>query len=815
MKKDLCLHAIILQVQKNRQLPVFRFIHCLLLLFAFVFSHAQRPVVVGLGKQNAEPPYRISGRVYSKVTGEIIKSATIYIEKQDIGTIADENGEYSLTLYGGVYYIKVTVVGYEPLTKAINVFGPGTVNFSLKENIIELEEVILELEAQDEYISNKEVGKEVLNISSIKTLPLVGGEVNVLNSLALLPGVSSQGEVSSGLNIRGGSADQNLILLGGATLYNPYHLFGFFSGFDVSIVRDVSLYKGVIPARYGGRVSSVVDVSYKKGNFKQWEGDVTLGTVTSKFSTRGPLVKEKIALMGAGRIAYPNWLIKQSKEPDVANSTAFFYDGNLVLNYAIDEINSLEYSFYASTDSYRFPDDVENQWRNKAHALKWSSQLSPQLLFDISAIQSSYVSNLIDDTPFNNFDLERSILHQEANVNFNYAPHDNVKVDAGAQLRRLTNSLGELRPGDNSAYLPETIDEEDAIETGLYAECGYDFSSKLGISTGVRYSHFSFLGPGVINEYPQNVSRNLEDVVGTEVFGDEPIQTYHGWEPRVSLTYKFSKSASLKGGFNKTYQYIHRVTNTTTATPTDTWKLSDPYLPPQIGTQYAIGIFKNFKHNRIETSIQGFYKEFESLLEYKDGSDLFLNAHLETDLFSALGTAYGVELYLHKKVGKVYGWLSYTYSRSLRESQSPYREENINEGEEYSSNFDVPHNLSTVFNCRMSKRVTFSSVFNLRSGSPFTLPQGKFLYNDTELGFYQDRNNIRAPAIHRLDVSIQFSFPSTKKVWAGQWTFSVYNLYGRNNPFSVFFQDFRGRSPQAYQLSIIGGSFPSLNYEIK
>ncbi|TRX57689.1 TonB-dependent receptor [Fulvivirga sp. M361] len=775
---------------------------------------AQRSILIGYGKK-ADPPYNVTGTVFNSATGERISGANVFIERQNIGMSSDEEGKFNFSLYEGLYIIQVSIIGYETQVKKIDLKGPGNVNFRMKENILELDEVVFQSEGADKNVASKTIGKEVLKIESIKTLPPLGGEVNVLRSLTLLPGVSTQGEASSGFNVRGGGIDQNLVMLGGATLYNPYHLFGFFSGFNASVVRDVTLHKGAIPANYGGRASSVVDVTYKKGNFRQWGGDVTAGTTASKFSIRGPVVNEKLSVMVAGRIAYPNWLLRQTKDANIANSTASFFDANAVVNYIINKKNNLEYSFYISGDQFQFADNVENRWQNTAQVFRWNSTINEQLSFDVSGVRSTYTSNLIDDTPLNDFDLETQIIHNELNLNFNFSPSQKQTIKVGVQTKFLENKLGKLMPAPGSSVLPATIDAENAIESGVYFQHDIDLIGPLGLSYGLRYSDFKNRGPGTVNEYDPNRTKSVNTIISTREFDGEDIQSYNGFEPRAALKYQLNKSTSIKGGYSRVYQYIHLITNTTSVSPTDVWKLSDPFLEPQIVSQYSLGLFKNFKNNRIETSIQGFYKDLENLVDFKDGADLFVNPNLETELISGTGQAYGVELFINKNYGRLNGWVSYTYSRSLREVNGPFDEEKINDGETFSSNFDTPHVLNLIANYRLGKNVTFSSVFNYSTGRPFTIPEGKFQYRRRELAFYGERNNLRGPANHRLDVSLQFNFPSKRKVFGGKWTLAVYNLYGRKNPFSVFFQDFPGQQPGAFKLSVVGAPFPSISYEVE
>ena len=776
---------------------------------------AQKPITIGLYKKDVAEPYLVTGKVTSVVSGELLIGANVFIKRQQIGTSTNADGEYSLRLYQGTYIIEISTIGYETQSKRVNVQGPGKINFNLEENVTELDELVIQSEGADQNVTSKDIGKNVLTVESIKSLPPLAGEVDILKSLTLLPGVSTQGEASSGFSVRGGGFDQNLILLGGATLYNPSHLFGFFTGFNSSIVRDVSLYKGAIPSNYGGRGSSVVDVTYKKGNFGQWEGDVSLGIATSKFSAGGPIIRDKLSIMTAARGSYPNWLIRQTKDPNIANSTASFFDSNFIVNYILNDRNDIEYSFYISGDEFQFANNIANEWQNLSQVIRWNSTLAPGWVLQVSGIQNKYSSNLIDDTPFNSFDIESNIDHNELNVGLNVELNERQSFKVGVQTKFLKNNLGTLTPGEDSAIAPENIEDENGIESGIYFQHNVDFTPKIGISYGLRYSDFRNRGPGTVNTYDPNETRSERSVISSEEFGEVDIQTYNGFEPRFSVNYQLGQTTSIKGGYSRIYQYIHLVTNTTTISPTDTWKLSDSFIEPQIVSQYSLGFFKNFRNNRFETSIEGYYKDLDNLVEYKDGADLFINPNLETELISGVGRTYGVELYLKKIKGRLNGWVSYTYSRTLRKVAGEFAEDIINDGDFYPSNFDSPNNLTTVANYKLGANTTLSGIFTLSSGRPFTLPKGKFEYDRIDLGFYDERNNERGPMHHRLDVSLRFRFPSKRKVWDGHWTLAVYNFYGRKNPFSVFFQDIEGAPPQAYKLAVVGTPFPSISYEMK
>lgn len=773
------------------------------------------PTTVGIQARTSKFPYKLKGKVIDGLSGESLPGANIYIEKQNIGTSTDLDGDFKLSLYKGLYTISVSSLGYQTETKRYNIIGPAKINFLLNEEVTELDEVVVQGGARNDAV-NRQVGKEVLSIASIKALPPLAGEADVLKALTLLPGVSSPGEASGGFNVRGGGYDQNLVLVDGAPLYNPSHMFGFFSAFNPNIIRDVTLYKGAIPANYGGRGSSVVDIAYKRGSLANWAGDVTVGMVSSKFSAGGPIIPDKMSVMLGGRASYTNWLLRQAGDADVQNSRASFYDGNVLLNYAINPKNDVSYSLYYSSDSFRFAGDTTNEWQNVAQVVKWNSELSEKLTLQLSALQSDYQSTITSDIPFAGFDLESGILDNQIGAELTLKPLDNHTIIVGGQTKWLTVNLGSLEPFRDSFIEPENITKEKATESGLFLQHDFDIFKNLTVSYGVRWSNFRRMGAGLVNSYDPSLSRDVANVSGQTTFGDgELIQSYSGIEPRASLNLKLGAGTSLKAGYNRMNQYIHLISNTTSISPIDVWKLSDPFLKPEIVDQYSFGIFKNLQGSQFEASIEGYYKDWDNVVEYKDGADLFLNSHLETELLTGLGKSYGVETLFKKKNGRFNGWISYTYSRSLRKIDGPLEEERLNDGRWYASNFDKPHNFTMVARYRLGPFMTLSTIFTFNSGRPVTLPNGKFSYQGENIAYFNDRNGGRIPDYHRMDLSLQYESPSRKKLLSGTWTFSVYNLYGRQNAFSVYFKDTFGAPPQAFKLSVIGVPFPSLSYELK
>ncbi len=792
-----------------------RYYIALLLFLVCSVTLAQNTRIIGIDNGDP-PPYKVSGSVASSSTGEALIGATIYMERQQQGTTTDFDGMYELSLYKGLYTLKISMIGYETITRSINVVGEGRLNILLDEALTELGEVVVSAEKENSNVRSTDIGKNILNLESIKTLPPLAGEVDVLKSLVLLPGVSTQGEASSGFNVRGGGSDQNLILLGGATLYNPSHLFGFFSSFNSSVVRDVQLYKGAVPANFGGRGSSVVDISYRKGNFREWEGDLTLGMVSSKFSAGGPIVPGRVSVLTAGRISYTNWLLGTTRDANVKNSAANFYDGNVILSYAVNSKNELEYSFYNSYDRFNFASDTANIWQNTSHVLKWTSAISDRFTINLQGTYNDYSSIIEGQSAIDPFELRNGIIDQDVKLGAEYALSENHTFQVGVQSKQMAINLGELTPGSGSSINPEKIDEEKAIESAAYAQYDADLSDAFGFSLGFRFNDYAFLGSGTVNEYGEFERRRPENVVGVTTYGEnEVIQRFNGYEPRAALKYQFNPTTSVKLGYNRMYQYIHLISNTSAISPNNVWKLSDPFLDPEIVTQYSVGIFKNFRNNIFETSIEAYYKDWQNVVEYIDGADLFLNENLETELLTGIGRSYGLEFYVNKQRGRLNGWFSYTYSRSLRQVEGPFIQETINRGKWYPSNFDRPHDFTTVGKYRLGAMTVLSAIFTYSSGRPVTYPYAKIEYSGRQLAYFTERNARRAPDYHRLDLSLEIKSRATKKIWSGTWVFSIYNVYGRNNAFSVFFRDADNAPPQPYQLTIVGSPLPALSYEIK
>lgn len=741
-----------------------------------------------------------------------IESVNVVAEPSGVGSATNAQGEATITTFTGRITLSFGHLSYRKKSMIILLIGEGEMTVYLKPGVEELDEVVI-AGNQEANIRSTTIGKNELSIETIKDLPLFAGQVDVIKSLTLLPGVSSVGEISSGLNVRGGQADNNLVLLGGAPIYNPSHLFGFFSAINADVVRSVSLYKGGIPAKYGGRSSSVLDIVVKNGDFNEWNGSATIGMVSSNVAVDGP-ISDKFTVVAAGRASYVNWLLERASDEDIRRSNAGFYDVNTALTYIPNNDHKFDYKFYNSYDDFNFISDTTISWQNQNHSLSWDYALTDFEFINVSASNSNYdysISNSPGVLGFNQFsEINDTRLMGDYLKEF----ESGTSVNLGFNASYVRINPGEVEPkGGSSSINPVTVENEKGLELAGFAEYKRSLTNKLAVELGVRYNHYKYLGPRTVNRYEENGPLTESNVTSTDTFGDnEVIATYDALNPRVGLRYAFNQDLSLKGGVSRQSQFIHLISNTTTFTPTDTWKLSDSYVQPNEAWIYSLGIFKNLGL-KYEVSLEGYYKPILNVIEYKDGADLQLKEDIETELLNADGRSYGLEFYM-KKSGRLSGWVSYTYSRSERRVESGFSEFEINDGEWFPANFDTPHNLSLTMNYVISQFVEFSSTFIFSNGRPTSLPSAKLEYAGNTIAYFNERNGFRIPNYHRLDISWIWSIKSQKKLLAGDVIFSVYNLYGRQNAYSVFFDDVIGAPPQGFKLSILGSAFPAISYKI-
>jgi hypothetical protein len=789
-----------------------------LLLGQFALAQTKGPVkreVVGKDVGQLKG-IRITGRIIDTITGEALAGATVTVPEVNITRITDTNGNFDLVLDRAEYNLVFRYVGYETIDYPITAVGDGRMSIKMIQEDFQLDDVVIYGRDPDKNIRSTDMGAVTISMNTMRELPPFLGEIDIVRSLATLPGVSQVGEASSGLNVRGGGVDQNLIQFGGAPIYNPSHMFGLFTAFNADVINDVTLYKAVVPARYGGRSSSILDILPKAGSIDKWGADLMLSNYSGKISLNGPLVKDKVSVLGGFRKSYINWFLQSMSNETLRNSNANFYDGNLIISAPVSETTEFTYSYYTSYDDFAFSSDTTISWKNNAHSLQWKSQLSEKFAVEALGYYTLYDYGIFNNSGINDFRINSDINDLGGRLNLSYQLSPTNKFVVGGVYKQIEIQPGELVPTGKEDILPKKVQNENGREMAAHFQHEFELGQKLGFSYGVRYDLFQYLGPRVVRSYAQNQPVSDGSAIAETSYNDgDLIQSYDGFGPRASVRYSFDKSTSVKLGYNKMYQFIHLISNTATIAPSDVWKLSDQFLKPQIADQYSLGFYKNFRGNIFETSIEVYYKDLQNVVEYKDGANLILQNHIETELIPAQGQSYGAELYLKKNLGRLTGWVSYTYSRSLRRVISPYEEENINNGEWYASNFDKPNDLTLIGNYKLSTNTSISATFAYSTGRPVTLPQAKFDYSGNSLAYFDSRNQDRLPDFHRLDLAVNFKLKGEGKFFDGNWTFSLLNAYGRKNPFSVYFDDAEGSPPQSFRLALLGVPLPSLSYAIK
>jgi hypothetical protein len=777
----------------------------------------EKLIPIGSKTNNLQGTAVLNGVVKDVKSGEAIIGASVFIENPMVGISTDQFGRYSLTLPKGRHEIKIKSIGMKNTQRQVMLYSNGKMDVELEEDITPLKEVLVQSE-RDVRVTGMQMGAERLDIRTMKQMPLALGETDVMKVVLTLPGVQTVGEGTVGLNVRGGATNQNLLLFNDAIVYNPSHLFGFFSTFNPDILKSVELYKSGITADYGGRLSSVLDVQSREGNLKKFSASGGISPITGRLMIEGPIIKERTSFIVGVRSTYSDWILKQLKNPGLRNSQASFYDVTANITHKINENNSLSLSGYISRDRFKLNSDTAYSYSDRNASLKWKHVFNPKFYSVVTGTASKY-SYSINSTqnPVNAFDMDFSIQQFNAKADFNYFLNPKHNLTAGISTIRYHLEPGNFKPyGSESLINPDKLQTEQGQESAVYIGDNYEVTPKLSLYFGLRYSFYQFLGPKDVYRYAEGGPRQETSITDTISYGaGKNIAHYSGPEPRVSARYILSPSSSFKVSYNKMRQYIQMLSNTTAITPTDTWKLSDQYIKPQSGDQVSIGYYKNFKGNTLEFSAETYYKLMHNTVDYKNGAVLLLNHHLETDVVNAKGKAYGVEFLLKKSSGRLNGWISYTYSRSFLQTKGIYASETINRGEYYPSSYDKPHAVNFIGNYKFSRRVNFSLNLIYSTGRPITLPIAKYELEGTRRVFYSDRNQYRIPDYFRSDISINIEGNhKIRKLAHSSWTFAVYNLTGRRNAYSVFFVAQNGVI-NGYKLSVFGQPIPTITYNFK
>lgn len=757
----------------------------------------------------------LTGFIRNAKTGEPLVNVSVFTNDYKEATFTDAYGQYSLTLPVGNLTLNLQTTGMKHIKMQLMVYSQGKLDVEMEEQVRLLKEVIV-YGNKTSNLNRAQMGIEKLNIESIRKVPTLFGEADVLRVIVSLPGVKTVGEASTGFNVRGGSADQNLILFNDATIYNPSHFFGMFSAFNPEVIKDIELYKSSIPAKYGGRLSSVLDISSREGNKKKITGSAGIGLVTSRFHLEGPLTKDKTSFIMGGRTTYANWLLNLLPQ-EFKNSKASFQDVNMSISHRIDSFNNLYVTGYYSNDRFSLASDTLYGYSNRNINVKWKHNFTNKFsgVFNVGLDQYAYnVSSAKNKV--NAFKLGFDISQLNFKSAFDYYFNSKHSFDFGLSTIRYKLNPGYFNPlNGQSSVLSGKVEAEQALESGLYFTHRYNPSKLLSISTGIRYSLFNFLGPKQVSVYQPGVpvtSSNVIDLINYS--SGKFIKTYHGPEFRLSARYAVSPSFSIKAGYNSLRQYIHLLSNTTIIAPTDIWKLSDPNIKPQQGGQVSLGLYKNFKSNTIETSIEVYYKKIRDYLDYKPGASLFLNHNIETDVINTKAKAYGLEVLIKKPAGKLNGWVSYTYSRILLRAYEPALGVIVNNGDFYPANYDKPHDVTLTGNFAINHRFSLSLNSTYSTGRPITLPVGRYFYAGSQRVLYADRNANRIPDYFRTDISMNIDGNyKVRQKTHNSWTIGAYNLLGRKNPYSVYFVSENGLV-NGYKFSIFGSIIPFINFNI-
>lgn len=772
----------------------------------------------------SQEKFTLSGIITDGKNNETLIGVNVFIPEIKSVTRTNEYGFYSITLPKANYNIEISYIGFQTITKKVILIQDTKTNFNLFDSSEVLQEVIISGQNSSSNIRSPEMSLNKLSISSIKKMPVVLGEVDIIKSLLLLPGVTNAGEGASGFNVRGGGADQNLILLDEATIFNSSHVFGFFSVFNPDAIKDLTLYKGGIPARYGGRASSVLDIYQKDGSSKGFHVNGGIGLISSRVLAEGPLVKDKGSFLFGGRSSYAHLFLKLSE--DQKDNSAYFYDLNAKLSYKLDPNNNLYLSGYFGRDVFSLNKRFTNIYGNSTLNLRWNHLFSDKLFSNLSLIYSDYYYGL--DLDFVGFKWDSGIRNYNIKYDFKNYISDNFKLNFGINAIYYDFNPGTIRPSDaNSGFNFDQLDKKYAFEPALYLSAEQEISKKISLAYGLRYSLFYRLGQSTVNNYTDNtpITFNTDlqlyekaTPISTQFYGkNKTIKSYNNLEPRFSIAYKINDDQSVKASYNRMAQYLQLISNTSSPTPLDVWTPSDNYIKPQIADQIALGYFKNFSDKMYSLEVETYYKKVQNRLDYIDGADLIANKAIEQIILNGQLRSYGLELMFRKNEGKLNGWISYTLSKS--EQQTPGRtalESGINNGQWYNSVYDKLHNIAVTSSYNLNEKWSFGANFSLQSGQPVTYPTGQYDYLGITVPSYGLRNENRLPTYHHLDIAATLTpRKNNDRNWKAEWVFSIYNLYNRKNAASISFRENVDTGNNEAVRTSIFGIVPAVSYNFK
>lgn len=771
----------------------------------------ENTIAIGdIGSLSASGIASINGVITDEQTGEAVIGATVSIG--DIGTTTDIDGRYELQVPSGSYDMVVAFIGYQDVLKSVEVKGNGSLDLPMPKSAIELETVTISGRSADANLESVEIGVQTLSVRTIEKLPTFMGEVDVVKSFLLQPGVSSIGEGSSGINVRGGNVDQNLIMQDESFIFNASHALGFFSTFNSNLISSVNLYKANIPAQYGGRLVSVMEVNMRDGNFQKFKIKGGLGPISSKVSLEGPIIKDKVSFIGGFRSSYSDWLLQAMPQPELKNSSSFFYDANLKLTIKPNAKHNLSMSAYSSQDDFVYNDDFGFDYTTKMAEFSYGLIIGKNITSKLSGAISQYESAQKEFRGVDAARIRTGVDYIKLKENIKYVPSEGTEINVGGSIVQYDILPGDREPiGDASLVSSKTLENEMGREMAVYANAKLQLTEGLDISAGVRVPYFQQLGPKTEYQYSDETRPTVDGIIGTEL-KDGTLATYSFIEPRGSARLKLTEESSLKAGYSRTSQFINQIFNADSPTPTSQWQLSNRYIKPPRSHNASFGYFRNFDDNLWETSIEVYGREIDQLFDFKDFPSLLVNEHIETELLEGEGRSYGAELSIKKSKGKINGWLSYTYSKTERKI------EGINKGNWYPSSFDKRHDVSLLFNYNPNQRNTLTCNLNFSTGRPTTAPVGSYnSVNGVFIPVFSERNALRIPNYMRLDLS--YTLGNGYKVnqkFKTSWTIAVYNVLGRRNPYSIFYERATFDRFDTKKFSVVGSAFPSItiNFEL-
>jgi hypothetical protein len=768
--------------------------------------------------------YTLSGTIKDAGSGEVLIGAAVLINDGDLGTTTNSYGFYSITLPENTYSISYRYVGYEFDAQQVDLNRNMELIVPLTQVTAELDELTISSYVANHNIENLVPGANPISFGAQWPIPYFLGEQDIFQNSLLLPGIRSIGEDATGLNIRGGDIDQNLILLDEATIYNPNHFYGLISVFSPEVINSVEIMKGYIPPKYGGRASSVINVIQREGNKKEYGVSGGIGLVSGRLTAEGPLKVDKGSFLLSIRRSLINFSVEDFVNQSLDNSRTNFQDINTKLNWDLNKYNKLYLSAYYGQDRNRAGFDAIRRWGNRSISLRWNHIFNPRLFSNFTAVTSEYTYQIQDPQEVGSFIGKSNIRNLTMKADFGYEINPNHSIDFGLQ-----STFHKLKPGERqpfNATSPEEIivlDFEDALESALYISHVAQVGEHLTFQYGIRYSNLLNFGPGNAYNYAKGQPKSDESITDTLNYSSGKIFNHNsGWEPRISLNIKLNEGQAFKASYSRTFQYIHLISNTVSPAPTDIWKLSDQNISPVVADQISLGYYQNLFDNKWESSLEFYYKELDDIIEFKDGADLLFNENIETELIGGTGISYGMEFFLKRNVGPWRGWLSYTLSNSKQRFNSQYSSLKINDGRIFPADYDKRHDISITSILELSRRVSLSGTFNYATGRPVTLPIGKFVIDGKPVPQFDDRNQGRFPDYHRLDLSLTINGKSQSR--SGKirknddaWVFTLYNVYARKNIYSYLYQQSLTDPNQleVIQYSIFGTIIPSLTYNFK